>query len=210
MTDELPPLITDPADYDGGYFYVPGWDDYQHRDAIRTGPPLKWIKDHVAQLDHDEYLALSAGARGVLHDVRLLVGRVGNGRVSARTGHVQRTLGYVSSAQRRHATGHIASLIHAGFLEVRAGKLPARCQQAAGTEERREGGAPTAHTPTRRKRARAGVAEGSPATQNGHVLVAGVELDPDTIRAMRGGYRPGTLTDQQIDAIQAELTEEPL
>jgi len=202
MTDELPPLITDPADYHRGYFYVPGWDEYQHRDAIRTGPPLKWIKDHVAQLDHDEYLALSAGARGVLHDVRLLNGRVGNGRISARTGFLQDALRYTTRAQRRHATAHIEALIQAGFLEVRAGKLPAACWHRAGTEESREGGAPTAHTPPSRKRARAGVAEGSPATNGSSDQPYGI--DAETVRAIRAGYEPGWLTEDQIATVREE------
>lgn len=205
MTDDLPPLITDPARYHEGYLYVHDWEDYQHRDAIRTGPPMRWHKCLTEQLDSDKYRALTLAERGLVHDLRMLVSRTGQGAVMYAPRTLGERIGFVSS--RLHV--HLERVIQAGFVEVRAGKLPAACQQPASTEESREESAPTAHTPPRRKRARAGVAEGSPAT-NGKTLIAGIELDTETIRAMRSGYEPGGLTDQQIAAIQAELTEEPL
>lgn len=205
MTDELPPLIDADQIGETGYVYIVKWEDYQHRDAVRSGPPMRWHKTLTAQLDHDEYRALSPSARGLLADLRTLTARMGQGRCTGVAQSLQRLTAFPAG----HVQRNLVALNHAGFIELRAGKLPAACQQPAGTEKRRVGGAPTAHTPPRRTRPRAGVAEGAPAT-NGKTLVAGVELDPDTIRAMRGGYEPGWLTDQQIAAVQTELTEEPL
>lgn len=196
MSDELPPVITDPADFHMGYLYLPRWDEFQHRDAVRTGPPMRWLKQHVEQLDNDAYLDLPPTARALLHDVRMLVARAGQGRCTARAQSLQSLCMWPAG----HVQKTLIALVDAGFIVVRAGKLPARCQHAAGTEESREGGAPTAHTPTRRKRARAGAAEGAPAT-NGSTPY---NIDPETVKAIQAGYEPGWLTDDQIAAVRGE------
>jgi hypothetical protein len=234
MTDELPPLITDPADWHRGYIYVVRWEDFQHRDALRSGPPMKWIKLHTALLDNPEYLDLTPAYRGLLVDLWLLTARMGNGRVSARGDLLARWLGYdqrriarafaeppqrhgrvTAESRQSHGTdpaepsrGHLQRglkrLNHAGFIVVRAGRNPAAFQQTSSTEERREGGAPTAHTPTsKRTRARAGAAKGAPAT-NGQGTP--YNIDPDTVKAIQAGYEPGWLTDDQIAAVRGEET----
>lgn len=150
-----------------GYIVIPRWDEFTHRDAIRTGPPMKWHKNLVEQLDNDAYRELSLGDRGLLHDVRLLVARTGNGRVSARQAHLRGNLGTADKYLERR----LERLIQAGFLELSASRLPAQCQQPASTEERRgEGLAPTALSPSTTKRARdaaGSAAARAPATPNG-------------------------------------------
>jgi hypothetical protein len=206
MTDELPPLITDPADWHRGYIYVVRWEDFQHRDALRSGPPMKWIKLHTALLDNPEYLDLTPAYRGLLVDLWLLTARMGNGRVSARGDLLARWLGYdqrriarafaeppqrhgrvTAESRQSHGTdpaepsrGHLQRglkrLNHAGFIVVRAGRNPAAC---------------------------AGAAKGAPAT-NGQGTP--YNIDPDTVKAIQAGYEPGWLTDDQIAAVRGEET----
>lgn len=226
--DQLPPVITDPEHFADGYIYLPRWSDFQHRDAVRTGPPMRWLKQHVDQLDNDAYRELSPSARALLHDLRMVVARTGHGRCTARAHALHGMIGWPAG----HVQRNLIPLVHAGFVVVRAGKLPAAPAAAAGTEESRERVAPTAHT--RRADARAGeprrtarntdTRNGSDPVADAYTrtqlelarraadipadLTAGIK--PDLVAAILTGYRPGELSDERIDAIQAAANEEPL
>ena len=81
---DLPPLITDPDRYGEGFIYVLHWEERQHRDAVRRPGSMPWLKQYVAEFDDDAYRALTSAARGLLHDIRMLVARTGQGQVRSR------------------------------------------------------------------------------------------------------------------------------
>lgn len=209
-----PPLtfITDPAHYDTGFLYVPGWDElHTHRDAKRGKPhagrpaAMAWHKCLTDQLDNPAYRDLPAGARALLHDARMLVARGGNGRQSAAIDHLHGQLGYRQKTTRRNRD----LIVAAGLLAICASRMPAESLALRQHRGEESSGAPTAHTLTSRKRARAVTAEGGTAT-NGRITIDGEPIAPDLLAAIVNGYRPGNLTDQQIDEIRAIATEEPL
>lgn len=138
LVTELPPIITDPKRFREGYIYVPRWEEFQHRDALRSGPPMKWIKVYADLLYNDAYLDLAPSWRGLLHDLWLLTGRMGQGRCSARADLLQTLCYGAADVPPGLVQRGLKALSHAGFIEVRAGKAPAFRQQPASTEESRE------------------------------------------------------------------------
>jgi hypothetical protein len=102
------------------WIVIPRWDEFQH---YRDRNPI-WIKDHVRQVRDDTYMSLELGARGLLHDLRLLYAENGGPlresyartRLGAPLGASGQTLGNHSRAFRRH----LEALNRAGFVQVLA------------------------------------------------------------------------------------------
>lgn len=115
-----------------GYIYVKNWETFQHYGDRR---PI-WIKNYVALLDDDEYLALDASSRALLHGLWMLVARTSNGRLVASRSRIATLLGL-----RRC---NLEPLIHAGFIEICASKAASnRASKAASPEEKRVKNPPT-------------------------------------------------------------------
>lgn len=101
---------------------IPRWAEFQH---YRDRNPV-WIREYVRQVRDDDYVSLELGARGLLHDLRLLYAENGGPlresyartRLGAPLGVAGQALGNHSRAFRRH----LAALNHAGFVEVLASK----------------------------------------------------------------------------------------
>ncbi len=96
-----------------GYIHIVGWDRHQHRDAARSSVPT-WIKNHTRLLSDDNYLALSAHQRAVLHGLWLEYAR-SRCQLSANTASLTRRLALRVSLRQLEA------LSHAGFITLSAG-----------------------------------------------------------------------------------------
>ncbi len=112
---------------DHGYIYIPNWDKYQHyKDNARPA----WIKLYTELLDRDDYRELSLAERGLLHNVWMLISRVGNGNLKCDS----RSLGSRLGVRRVS----LEPLIHAGFIEVRSRDDLDQRREETEKEERRE------------------------------------------------------------------------
>jgi hypothetical protein len=114
------------------YVWIPNWegsDDnpegfqhYKNRDPI-------WIKNYTRLLSKDEYLALSGHRRGVLHGIWLAYA-TSRRRLPHETLTLTRRLGL------KVTTADLASLNHAGFIEVVASDVLAERLQDASPHAR--------------------------------------------------------------------------
>lgn len=93
------------------WIVIPGWEKFQH---YADREPI-WLRHYVDQLDRDEYLELSAGARSLLHDVRLLYARR-RFQVPASPSWLHKMTGL------RVKPSHLEELNHAGFIQLVASK----------------------------------------------------------------------------------------
>lgn len=97
------------------WIVVPNWGRFQHYGMARRPP---WIKNYTALLHDDEYLDLPLSARGLLHGIWLAYadrkGRIRAGRDMRDTLQLRGRLD--------HDLLHIASLSHAGFIELSASR----------------------------------------------------------------------------------------
>ncbi len=98
-----------------GYIHIVGWDRHQHRDAARSSVPT-WIKNHTRLLSDDNYLALSAHQRAVLHGLWLEYAR-SRCQLSANTASLTRRLALRVSLRQLEA------LSHAGFITLSASNV---------------------------------------------------------------------------------------
>lgn len=150
--DDQIEFVTDPAKYDSGYLYIPGWESiHLHPDVLRKrpqpggrDPALAWHKCLTDQLDNDRYRELPPGARSLIHDVRMLVARTGNGRQASSLRNLRGQLDRTDKYLRRHRD----LIVEAGFLRISASRLQAGCKQLASTEERRGEGEPSKAHPS--------------------------------------------------------------
>ncbi len=124
-----------------GWILVLKWDELQH--YKNRNPP--WIKNYLNLLDKDEYMELSPGSRALLHGLWLLVARRAGD--SPHSSFIDPpcfpadTLRLSRALSMKVSSHHIASLVHAGFIEVSASKplassLAKRGQNASLERER--------------------------------------------------------------------------
>lgn len=107
------------------WIVIPGWDEFQHRDVMRTKNVPPWIKAYTRLLSDDEYLDLSHHLRGVLLGLWLEYAR-STRQLRDSTVALTRRLG------QRVTRRDLESLNDAGFIAFSASKpassLPADSQ----------------------------------------------------------------------------------
>jgi hypothetical protein len=116
------------------WIVIPRWDDFQHRDAVRSRQPT-WIKNYVALLHKDEYLDLTHAQRGVLHALWLMFAqsRSEGVRESVASRMLQQ-----SASDARYFRGHLAALEQAGFIAFSASNPASKvASEYASLEEKR-------------------------------------------------------------------------
>lgn len=92
------------------WIWITRWEEFQHYTPERDRAPA-WIKTYTRQLDDDRYLDLSAYARAVLHDLRMMFAR-SLGKLTTDTRQLSGRAGY------KITTPALESLVHAGLIEV--------------------------------------------------------------------------------------------
>ena len=96
------------------YIEIPDWPSLQHYRTRRAA----WVKLHVSLLRDDNYLALTAHERAVLHGIWLVYAQT-NGCVVGRPSWLSRQLGL------RVFRKTLDVLANAGFIEFRVDELSA-------------------------------------------------------------------------------------
>jgi hypothetical protein len=91
------------------YLEILNWPSLQHYRTRRAA----WVKLHVSLLRDDNYLALTAQERAVLHGIWLVYAET-NGRVVARPSWLSRQLGF------RVTGATFDALVRGGFIAVRS------------------------------------------------------------------------------------------
>lgn len=99
------------------YIHVRNWDKYQNPDVTRgKSTRAPWIKDHLSQLNDEEWLELGYADRGLLESLRLqYAANRGRGLLDS-TANLARTLG------QRVYRSQLERLNDAGFIEILPGK----------------------------------------------------------------------------------------
>jgi hypothetical protein len=92
-----------------GYISVPGWRKFQHYDPLKRAPV--WVKDHLDQLDREEFLELSFAQRGLLRDLRNLYAK-SRQKVRSDPAKLSRRLG------QKVRKDSLEALVHAGFIDI--------------------------------------------------------------------------------------------
>jgi hypothetical protein len=109
------------------YISVRNWRKFQHYDPEKRTPP--WIKNMTELMSSDDYLGLSAPARGVLHGIWMEYAR-SRCELPGDTLTLSRRLGMKVLSQT------LVSLNHAGFIDFVASKTLAEGYQAASARVR--------------------------------------------------------------------------
>jgi hypothetical protein len=117
--------------------HIRNFKKYQHRDCIRSGTAMEWIKDFTGQLSDDDWLSLTYAQRGLLQSLRLEYGRsVKKGdedTPSVFRGLTEDPAKLGRRLGQRVLKRDLAVLISLGFIQIQ----PATSQQPASLEERR-------------------------------------------------------------------------
>jgi replicative DNA helicase len=131
------PLAGQPGDVQGrgmsdhGWIVIPGWEEFQHRDAARSQVPT-WVKTYTKLLSDDDFLDLSHHLRGVLLGLWLEYAR-SHAALSGNTTSLSRRLG------QRVTDKNLEALNHAGFIDFSASKPASNpAGEPASLEKRRE------------------------------------------------------------------------
>ena len=147
---------------------IPNWDRFQH---YKDRDPL-WIKEYVSQIHDADWAALTFAERGLLITLRLWFA-AGNGRVT-----FERVLEAQMSPQRR-ANEHLASLIEAGLVDVRASRPLALTRSREKSREEKKRDRASAQEPEQRQ-------EPNPLLTNGDLEPTGMEVSEEMLRLARG------------------------
>ena len=106
-----------------GWISVIGWRRFQHYDPAKRQPP--WIKSYTELLDNEEYLALSARLRGILHGIWLAYAAA-RCQLGASPARIGLRIGEPSVRAR-----DLEALRDAGFIAIVASKALAEGYQDA-------------------------------------------------------------------------------
>jgi hypothetical protein len=161
---------------DDRWIIVPNWDKFQH---YSDREPV-WIKVYLELRDKPEWEALNYTERGLLVSIWM--------EFAAARGHLSCSrLGKKTGLTTR--SEHLASLNHAGFIQIVASKPLALARSREVREEKKEKG-PVAHAPKRK------------AVDNFEPQRANV-LPKDPAQAIRTMIQNGVITD--LVDLEAEL-----
>ena len=121
-----------------GWIVIPNWSRYQHYSDRAPA----WIKDHISQLDDDEYVKLTNSQRGLLSGLRLMF--------AASDGRLPKSASGVSHRLRcKVSERQLDALADAGFIEFRASRplaLTRARERALEEKNLEEKNKPRAHT----------------------------------------------------------------
>lgn len=117
------------------WIVIPGWEEFQHRDAMRSSVP-KWIKVYTELLHKDEYLELTMAQRGLLHGLWLMYAASKSEGVR---GSRASLLLNANQSDAKYFRRNLEVLENAGFIRIVASRPASKvASKVAGLEEIRK------------------------------------------------------------------------